>query len=156
MRLALTAAAGVAMALMLAWEYTHGGVVSHHLLARRDMPSVSNWWGLLVIPALTWFLLGRMESRRALVGFGFAFLFGATLAAFYATGRQEWCGYMVLALPAVALFFPIYRAECILGFVIGMTFMFGPILPVLAACIFAAMGFLVYQSVRFIARKVRA
>src|SRR6185312_11324004 len=37
---------------MLAWEYTHGGVVSHHFLDRRDMPAVSNWWSLAVLPLL--------------------------------------------------------------------------------------------------------
>jgi hypothetical protein len=161
MRLALTAAAGVAMALMLAWEHFNGGVVSHHFLARSDMPAISNWWGLLVIPALAWFLLGRMEKRggdrrRLLIGFGSAFLFGAALSFFFTSGRQEWCGHMVMALPAVALFLPIYRAECVLGFVIGMTFVFGPVLPLVAALIFAAMGFIVYKSVRFIVRKVKA
>jgi hypothetical protein len=161
MRLALTAAAGVAMALMLVWEYFNGGVVSHHFLARRDMPAISNWWGLLVTPALTWFLLGRIEKRMAdkrqvILGFVFAFLFGAALATFFATGHQEWCGHMVLTLPVLALFFAIYRAECVLGFVLGMTFIFGPILPVFAACIFATMGFIIYQGVRFIVRKVKS
>lgn len=45
----------IAMALLfamtlLAWEYTHGGVVSHHFLDRRDMPAISNWWSLAVLP----------------------------------------------------------------------------------------------------------
>jgi hypothetical protein len=160
MRLALTAAVGVAMALMLAWEYFNGGVVSHHLLARRDLPSVSNWWGLLVLPALAWYLLGRMERRLAdkrslVLGFVGALLFGAALSTFYVTGHQEWCGHMVLALPLLALFFPIYRAEYVLGFVLGMSFVFGPILPVIAASIFAVVGLVVHEGVRFIARKIR-
>lgn len=161
MRLALTAAAGAAMALMLAWEHFNGGVVSHHLLAQRDMPSVSNWWGLIVIPVLTWFTLGRMAARGSarrelLNGFIPALLFGALLALFFVTARQEWCGYMVMALPALALWVPIYRAECTLGFVLGMTFVFGPILPLIAAVLFASMGFLIYQAVRLVVRKVRA
>lgn len=155
MRLVLTAAAGVAMACMLAWEYFNGGVVSHHFLARSDMPSISNWWGLVVIPALAWTLLGRIGERNAIPGFAGAFLFGAVLSTFFATGHQEWCGHMVMALPVLALFFAIYRAECILGFVIGMTFVFGPVLPLLAATVFAAMGFIVFNGVRFVIRKVR-
>ncbi len=33
-------------------EYFNGGVVSHNLLAREDLPAISNWWGLLTVPLL--------------------------------------------------------------------------------------------------------
>jgi hypothetical protein len=47
----------------LAWEHFHGGVKSHHLFHRSDLPAISNWWGALVLPGLAWFLLGRILSR---------------------------------------------------------------------------------------------
>jgi len=166
MRLALSIAAGAAMALMLAWEHFNGGVVAHHFLARSDLPAISNWWGLLLIPLLTWFCVGRMARRRwqgdpgktrALVaGFLSALLFGALLATFFATGRQEWCGQMVMAIPVLALFVPVYRAESVLGFVFGMTFVFGPVLPLMAAAVFSMLGYIIHSSVRFAIRKVRA
>ena len=40
----------------LAWEHFHGGVVSHHLLNRADLPAISNAWGAVFLPALAWFL----------------------------------------------------------------------------------------------------
>ena len=40
------------MVVQLVWEYSQGGVVSHHLLARKDMPAISNGWGLLVMPIM--------------------------------------------------------------------------------------------------------
>jgi len=145
--------AAALMAAVLAWEASHGGVVSHHLLAREDLPSVSNWWGLLTFPALAWFLMHRVERRLAgephtqgkvLAGFALALLFGAALSAFFRSSWPEMCGYMVLALPLVALAYPIYRAQCVLGFVTGMCFVFGPILPMIAATIFATAGALLY------------
>ena len=40
--------------LILLWEYFNGGVVSHNLLAREDLPAFSNFWGLLTVPLLFW------------------------------------------------------------------------------------------------------
>ena len=61
------------------------------------MPAVSNWWGALLIPALTWFLTGRVQKRIALhsggkeaawtfpasvvAGFAGSLLFGIPLSA---------------------------------------------------------------------------
>ena len=42
------------MIVQLAWEASHGGIQSHHLLARADLPAVSNLWGLATLPALGW------------------------------------------------------------------------------------------------------
>ncbi|WP_374581831.1 hypothetical protein [Pseudoduganella sp.] len=154
MRTVLAAGAALLIAATITWEYFNGGVVSHHLLARDDLPAVSNWWGLLTLPALAWFLGGRMERRRGaaprtlLAGFALALLFGVVLSAFFRSSWPEVPGYMVMALPLIALAYPIYRAECVLGFVAGMCFVFGPILPIIAACVFAAAGALFYHLPR--------
>lgn len=47
----------------LAWEHFHGGVVSHNILNRRDLPAISNLWGALLLPALAWFLSGFTQKR---------------------------------------------------------------------------------------------
>jgi hypothetical protein len=47
----------------LAWEYTHGGFQSHHILRRKDLPKLQNWWGGIMLPVLTWFLLNRIQKR---------------------------------------------------------------------------------------------
>jgi len=33
--------------LFLLIEYVNGGVISHHLLARKDLPAISNWFMFL-------------------------------------------------------------------------------------------------------------
>lgn len=50
--------------LFVLWEYSNGGVVTHHLLARPDLPGISNWWGLLTIPLLTWLTLTLIQRRH--------------------------------------------------------------------------------------------
>ena len=47
----------------LAWEHLHGGVASHHLLNRADLPAISNAWGALFLPALAWVLSGPVIRR---------------------------------------------------------------------------------------------
>ena len=48
---------------LLLWQNFHGGVPSHHILNRADLPEISNWWGGLVLPILTWVLLRKIEKR---------------------------------------------------------------------------------------------
>jgi hypothetical protein len=163
-RLFITVLVTLAIWSLLAWNYFHGGVAGHHLLARKDMPTISNWWGGLLLPLLTWFLLFRIQRRFAhargdqravlmppinvIYGFGGALLFGVLLSTFYTLGYSDIPGYMVNCLFIVALFFPIYRAECLLGFVFGMTFTFGAVLPTVVGSVFALIGAVLYLFVR--------
>ena len=141
----------------LAWEYTHGGVASHHLLARSDLPAVSNWWGLLVLPFLGW-LASRNAARRAeledaaaarsMAGFLVAMVVGLALSLSFAAGFEQVSTGIFLAALASGLFLRTYRAECIFGFVLGMTFVLGSILPTIAALVGAgilAVAFLVVR-----------
>ena len=93
-RIAITLLATLAIGALLGWQALHGGVPAHHVLHRADMPAISNWWGALVIPALTWFLLGRTKPRATtrpkLVLFSFAAgaLVGAAQAITFFTGHE--------------------------------------------------------------------
>ncbi len=155
-RATLTAVALLAELIHLGWEYFHGGVVAHHFLARSDMPAMSNWWGLLLIPALTWFLLGRIERRLRLqegsgtpvpaavwMGFFGALGYGAVLALAFSF-KFEGIATIFLGIFALSLFLPTYRAEYVLGFVLGMAFTFGAILPTFIASIVAALSWLAH------------
>jgi len=159
MRTKATVAVTVIMALLLGWQHLHGGVPAHHLLADPSLPTLSNWWGLLTLPLLVWFLAGHIERRRHaepraahgdFAAFTGALVFGAVLSFLFTAGRHTATDYMVQALAVVALFYPIHRAACVLGFVIGMTWTFGAVLPTIAAGIFAAVGAAIYYGVRFI------
>jgi hypothetical protein len=159
MRTKATAAITLAIALLLGWQHLHGGVPAHHVLADPSLPALSNWWGLLTLPVLAWVLLGRIERRRRaaplaahgdFAAFTGALVFGAVLSVLFTAGRHAATENMVQALVVVALFYPIHRAACVLGFVIGMTWTFGAVLPMIAAGIFAAVGAAIYYGVRYL------
>ncbi|MCC2973864.1 hypothetical protein [Massilia sp. IC2-476] len=157
-RLILAATALAAELCHLGWEYTHGGVPAHHLLNNPDLPAISNWWGLLVVPLLVWLLVGRIQRRAASLTqggsrgrfftqvrlrFGAALLWGAALAIAFTLGHPAvtWIFFGAFAAGLVA---HAYRAEYVLGFALGMTFTFGAVLPVLIASVIAACSFAVH------------
>ena len=163
-RLYFTGIVIIAIWSLLTWNHYHGGVPIHHILQRNDLPAISNWWGGILLPLLTWFLLYRIHKRliysndeklkisKSSVHIRYRFIgalfFGVLLSAFFSFGYPDICGYMVVGLFPIALFFPIYRAECILGFVIGMTFTFGAVLPTGVGSILALVGAVIYLYIR--------
>jgi len=164
LRLYVTGIITLAIWALLAWDHYHGGVPAHHILAKEDLPSISNWWGGLLIPVLTWFLLYRIQKRidktnsqnreahislkPILYRFFGALLFGIALSAFFSSGNTDMPGYMILAIFPLALFLPIYRSECLLGFVIGMTFTFGGVLPIGIGSILLLLCAILYLLIR--------
>jgi len=144
-RLLLTLCGLAAEALHLGWEYSHGGVPAHHLLNDAALPAISNWWGLLVVPLLVWFALGRIARRGLLLAQPESRERFITVVWLRCLLSMAWGGALALAFmvghPAVSYLFlgafviaPLvhgYRAEYLLGFVLGMTFTFGAVLPLL-------------------------
>ena len=163
-RLYFTGIITISIWSLLTWDYYHGGVPSHHILHRKDLPEFSNWWGGLLLPLLIWFLLYRIQKRisnnkdenspvskfsiNILYGFMGALFFGILLSAFFTFGYIEIPFYMLMGLMLLALFLPIYQAECFLGFIIGMTFTFGGMLPIGIGSILTLIGAVLYLFVR--------
>jgi len=172
MRLLLTALVVAFELAHLGWELFHGGVDSHHILHRPDLPAISNWWGLVVLPGLAWFLSGRILSRtvrpsqaagrllhlppRVLPRFLSSLLFGAVLAATFASGHETATSYLFLSMFPMALVFPAYLGEYVLGFVLGMTVTFGAVLPVVVALVFAGISAVLRFSLAKLFTLVRA
>lgn len=160
----LTGAVTLGEVAHLAWEHFKGGVRIHHILHRADMPAISNWWGLLLLPALTWFLTDRIQRRVALhsggkepasrlpvsvvSGLVGSLLFGILLSASFANGYQTLASYLGQGVFLLALLLPVYRAECVLGFVLGMTFTFGAVLPTLFGSMLGAVSAVTHLYVR--------
>lgn len=179
LRLALTAVVLLAELAHLAWQHFNGGVVSHHILDRADLPAISNWWGAVLLPALTWFLTGRIGRRIAshagdaggttrvpggiVAGFVAALAFGVVLSIAFSFDYASVSSAMFFGVLVLAMFLPLYRAECVLGFVLGMAFTFGAVLPTVIAaliaaiaaffalCVHPALGWIVTRSKRALA-----
>lgn len=149
---------GAAVAIVqLAWEASHGGIVSHHLLARADLPAVSNLWGLATLPTLGWlaahFARRRSASSehavgRAVTAFFCALTLGGGLAAAFSLGLEDMSAGLFLAAILAGLVVPIYRAEYLFGFVIGMTWVVGPVLPVIAGTLAGTVSMLAHFVLR--------
>ncbi len=67
---AIVASVTVGIWVLLIWEHYHGGVPSHSFMARADMPSISNWWGGLLLPLLAYFSIYRIQKRLGLMDEG--------------------------------------------------------------------------------------
>lgn len=173
-RLYFTGIVTIGIWALLLWNHYHGGVPSHHILHQENLPAISNWWGGLSLPLLTLFLTYRIQNRliskndnksnkiifpiKYIYRFLIALLFGILLSVFFTHGYSNLSGYMMYGLLVLSLFFPIYRAEYFLGFVLGMTYTIGAVLPTGVGAIFALIGALLYLYVRtgiiFIVRKI--
>jgi hypothetical protein len=162
--LSLTALVMLAELAHLAWEHFHGGVVRHHLLHRADMPAISNGWGLILLPALTWLLVGRIQRRMALrsggqgptsslparvvAGFAASLVIGLLLSVSFTRHYESVASSLFLGILLLAVVVPVYRAEFVLGFVLGMTFTFGAVLPTVFASLIGAVSAAVHVLLR--------
>lgn len=160
-RLIFTGIVTLLFGLHLAWDYDHGGVPSHHFLHNEDLPAISNWWGVVILPVFTWFLLSlikkrgnatkesdRFDSWMAIrYGFLSTLLFGLTLSYFFAIGSNI-PGNMMLGLLVISFIIPIYRSEYLLGFVLGMFYTFGGILPIIIGVVLWTIFTINYKWIR--------
>lgn len=173
-RLYFTGLLTVGIWTLLIWNHFHGGVPGHHLFQQERLPEISNWWGGLLLPILSWYLTYRIQTRlsrnsynkskpvylpkKYIYRFLFALSFGILQSVFITFEYVNLSSYFMYGLIPLALVFPIYRAECFLGFVIGMAYSFGVVLPTLMGIVLALFGALLYLYVRigivFLFRKI--
>lgn len=118
----------------LTWEAQHGGIRVHHLMHRADLPGLHNAWGLLVLPLLAGWAVMRVQRRGAsrvqwLTGFAAALVLGGALSLGFHWGAESFTAAVFFITVALALGLPGYRAECLLGWVLGMAWTFGALLP---------------------------
>ncbi len=152
---------GALILLHVLWESYHGGVTSHNLLAREDLPAISNWWGVVSLPILTWITLNAIEVRakkansastpvfKSARGFFIGgLIFGLTMAALWQYNMEEFMPYLLLLPLVLALWIPTYRLEGLLGFVLGMAYTFGGVLPIMIGLVLLLLSFIVYKGIR--------
>ncbi len=75
------------------------------------------------------------------------------MAVSFQLGAEAITSGLFLGLFLIAFALPVYRAEYMLGFVTGMTFAFGGVLPTLVAGVFAATSYVVRSVFRWIIAK---
>lgn len=134
------------------------------------MPKISNWWGLLSIPILTWLSLSIIQKRKnknheektvsrfEIYGFWGGFLFGVALTILF-YNESGFSNYLLLLTFVFALFIPIYKPEYYLGFILSMLYGFGGVLPAVIGLLLIAIYAIEYHVIRkaflFIINKTR-
>ncbi len=164
-RLLFTLTAVFFVSGLLVFEFATGGVVTHHLLASNDMPGISNWWGLLTVPLSAYLLFPRPDREPPSGVFGFssattirfvaAILYGACMAASFEFGYDNMTGNFLLLLFVIGVFQPLYRGEFVVGFVLGMAYTFGGVIPIGVAGLVATASLVLHSSGRFVIAKLK-
>jgi hypothetical protein len=165
-RLQFTLAVTAFAILHLSLEFFTGGVRVHYPLMREDLPALSNWWGLILLPALAWFSHAYMPQESSTAGvLGLektavyrlisAFIYGAALSASFEFGLGQTPLFFLLGLLLGGIFLPLYRFEIILGLILGMTYTFGAVIPTVAISLVALTSLLSYNAARFVTRKIK-
>lgn len=160
LRILITAVVTVLVWSHVAWDYAHEGIPVHYILHSKDMPGIPNWWGAIVLPFFTYFLLFRIAKRLKkpknieslkLIGLRFlgGILFAVSISVSFMNGI-EITDYIMGLIFILAFFFPIYKSEYFLGWVLGSAFSFGAMIPIGFGSILALLFFLVYTLSRFI------
>lgn len=149
-RLLVVALALLAEACHLGWEALHGGIVTHHLMQSAALPGISNAWGLLVLPALAAWAGGRLPRPGAAprdwlpvaLGFALPLLLGAALSLAFQLKLQALTEVIFIGMLLLALLLPAHRPESLLGFVLGMSWTFGAVIPTLVGGVVAGLSWL--------------
>jgi len=161
LRIVITALFSIAVTGVLFWEYTHGGVAKHYILHSDDMPGVSNWWGLIIIPLFTWIVSSfirinannsfSIQYRNILIRVLVLFLIGCSISyIFIVYPESNFPLYITSALVIISFFIPVYKAEYLLGYVLGTFFIFGTFIPVIAGSILWILFYIFYKTPRII------
>ncbi|MFD2586978.1 hypothetical protein ACFSQJ_08550 [Croceitalea marina] len=139
----------------IAWDYFHGGIPTHYLFHSKDMPGIPNWIGGLVLPFFTYFLLYRIHKRidrpnckEKLQQVVLSFLASALVAISIAIcfmNEIDIIDYIMGSLFILAFFKPLYKAEYLLGWVLGSSFTFGAIIPIAFGSLFCLFLFIFYK-----------
>lgn len=120
--------------------------------------------GCPLIPILTWLLLSKIEKRirkqnslqlqaknqKIKIGglFLLGLVFGIALATSFINDYKLFLDNILYIILLLSLVVPICFSEFILGFVLGMTYTFGALLPTVFMLIIAGLGFLIYRFIR--------
>ena len=144
----------------LTLEHLNGGVQSHHLLNNPDLPAISNWFGLVTLPILAALFAQRVtqqvKQRPLFIVFGSAVLYGALMAITFTYDASDITGALFIGLIALSIVLPVFRVEYIFGFVVGMSYTFGGVLPLIVASVLGFVSFVVRSTFLTIKKRLNS
>jgi hypothetical protein len=159
----LSAGALLAAALRLWWEHLHGGIQTHHVMASAELPGLHNAWSVLVLPALAAWVGWRIHRRMAaganatqVVAAGLlALLLGLAMSSAFVARLEDLTAGILMVTLLLALVLPGCRAECWLGFVLGMWVTFGAVIPAVVGGAMASVSALLHLWLKPVVQRRR-
>lgn len=164
-RLLITGIITLAIFGHIVWDYFHGGIPTHYIFHSNEMPGIPNWLGAIFLPFFSYFLLFRIhkrlntpEHKDSLKEVGLRFLagllFAITISVTFLNGIEV-TDYIMGLIFILAFIFPLYKSEYLLAWVLGSSFAFGAVIPMVFGSILCFVFFLIYQLVRGLKKVVR-
>ncbi len=160
LRLTITAIATLLIWGHIGWDYFHDGIPTHYMLHDENMPGIPNWVGGILLPFFTWFLLNRIHRRvdapnpkdrlKTVIHRFLAALGVAILISILFTAGVDVIDYIMLAIFVMALVFPLYKSEYLLGWVLGSAYTFGATIPIVFGSVLALILFILYKIARVV------
>lgn len=155
-RVFLVSLVSLYIVISLFWQHFTTGVPAHHLLNDPELPAISNWWGLLILPVLTGFLTSLITKRHGVpypkkvwLQILATSIYALAMTLLFYSGHITLVSQLALPLIVVsALFFPVYQAPFILAYVVVSSAGFGAFIPTLFCFIFAAIAYGVHHFIR--------
>ena len=74
-------------------------------------------------------------------------VFGLALSISFISGHESVSSFLFYSLLPLALLLPVYRPECLLGFVLGMSTALGAVLPTVFGTLMALATFVVHRFI---------
>jgi len=150
--------------LHVIWDYNNGGVPIHHVLADKNLPGISNWWGCLTIPVVSWVLISLTQKRiqktnathtdttaypnNSFLGFILSLGFGIFISLLWEFRMEDILVYVIWFPVFFSLVTRVHYPEYALGVILGLVYTFGGILPLAIGIFLYPVSFLVWNLFR--------
>jgi hypothetical protein len=85
--------------------------------------------------------------KPVIIGLAAGLAFGVGMSVTFFGGYPSITSYLFFSLLPLALILPVYRPECLLGFILGMSTAFGASLPTMFGFVMALATFLIHRFI---------
>ncbi len=154
----VTVLVALLQAAVLCWHYFNPKIVFIGVLDAPYLLDVPSWFSLVVMPIFSLCCLLLMRKRLqsttvnrgkattyALIGFVFSFNYGATLAGSYYWAMELYTVMLIIGIAVIACIVKSYRAECVFGFALSLSFVIGALQALELALVTASVCWLLYK-----------
>lgn len=144
--------------LLLNFEDNHNVLTIYTFSTYPFSFEIPSWSAVILMPTFVYICLCLIQTqfkqntrKRAkvttfsLIGFLLSFNYGATISGSVYLGYPDYVGVLIIAIAFIAFLVKAYRAECILGFALSLSIVFGALSAIVYSVITAAMCYALYK-----------